>query len=538
MATEKGFWIIEGWKSRAQLYTEGTKVNNLPIQTDMANGRRWIRPGNAADIVRPARFVDTPTGQRFGYGGLIFKWPMVNLSPQMVKHLQETYFNPNFVNDTFFYRGWSNKLTVQTYNRATGEWETYQCFGQFANFDGEAEATLGGYSDLQIAFSAYKIAPNGPDVTLTVTYPPSLYDEDEFTILVRIDNVGDSSTFDDSVIVYDIPNNFQYVSYTGANTNIEYSVNNGVSYSGTPPGDLSTVTHIRLTHTNTINSLSNSSIINVNLLPKVVSSNNVSLFTVNTTGDQNAANNNNSTNLNILAWSPFAISNIFMWYKSDQLVYKDSNTLAINNDPVQLWLDQTINTYDAEQNTLANRPVYKTGGINGLPYIEFTGGSSQYFNVSSLVGNNMDLSVIVVHDAVNSGGATDNEVLVSFTNGGGGTFGFYHIDNEIGFLDSVAIRDGSTYTKFATAQSGLQAYTYKFVNDANGKAFWLDGVSTGTPVSASGVSSVNNATIGAHHTGSAGYYNGRIYEIIVYNNNLSPADLTNLHNYLIAKYSL
>lgn len=171
MTTIPGYYIIDDWVSRADLYINGTNVKFFPTQSDMNYGRRWIRPGNEADIIHPAKFIDTPTGQRYGLGGLVFIWPMMNLSPKMAGYIQVTYFSPSSTPANFFYRTWSNKLTVQTFNRGSGEWETYQVYGRYSNLGDEAEPALGGYNNLKITFTAFKVAPLGPDLQAASVYP-------------------------------------------------------------------------------------------------------------------------------------------------------------------------------------------------------------------------------------------------------------------------------------------------------------------------------------------------------------------------------
>jgi hypothetical protein len=148
-----GFYIISGWVALATLYSDGYEIKGLPIQSDMTHGRRWLRPGNTADIVYPAAFVDTPTGQRFAYGGLVFKWPLRNMSPKMVYFIQDEFFPGG---GSFMTRAYSAKLTAQTFNRSTGEWEAYRTWAKFANVSQEAEPVAGGFDNLEIHFTAYQ----------------------------------------------------------------------------------------------------------------------------------------------------------------------------------------------------------------------------------------------------------------------------------------------------------------------------------------------------------------------------------------------
>jgi hypothetical protein len=55
-------------------------------------------------------------------------------------------------------------------------------------------------------------------------------------------------------------------------------------------------------------------------------------------------------------------------------VYSDAGTtLAVNNTLVQQWKDSSVNAYWASQPASGDRPLFKTGGSKGFPYVYFTG---------------------------------------------------------------------------------------------------------------------------------------------------------------------
>jgi len=71
--------------------------------------------------------------------------------------------------------------------------------------------------------------------------------------------------------------------------------------------------------------------------------------------------------------APTDITNLRCWLKADAGVYKDAgSTLAVNNDTVQEWHDQSGNNQHATQTTSGKRPTFKTSQQNGLPAIEWT----------------------------------------------------------------------------------------------------------------------------------------------------------------------
>ena len=68
-------------------------------------------------------------------------------------------------------------------------------------------------------------------------------------------------------------------------------------------------------------------------------------------------------------------------FSADSGVYSDvaGTVPAVNNgDAVALWRNQG-NDENAVQNTAARRPTFKTGGLNGKPYLQCDKTTQQYF---------------------------------------------------------------------------------------------------------------------------------------------------------------
>ena len=154
-----GYWIVRGHVSRGQLYADGLKIEDLPVQSDMTRGRSWVRPGNEADVVVPAALVTTMDKRQWADGGDEFSWPLRALSPKMTDHLFVDYWQEVY----------NDKFTVQTFNRATGAWEAYTCEGNFPDLE-QAELAGSGYDKATIDFYNCDVALDGPDITLVVEY--------------------------------------------------------------------------------------------------------------------------------------------------------------------------------------------------------------------------------------------------------------------------------------------------------------------------------------------------------------------------------
>ena len=270
-----GYFLIKGFVSKSELLANGTNVKNLPVQADQKYGRLWVRPGNEADLVHPSNIVDTISGRRFAYGGAVFKWPMVGLSPKMVGYLHETYFDFN----------WYAELTVQTFNRANGDWEAYWVTARWPDYTAEAELSAGGYNNFQIGFVNGILAPSGPNMTISGSATRNFQVGSFGTFNLTASNSGDFVNFDPVYINYPLPIEMVYSSYTGTNWNLFWSTD-GITYtdiSVTPPVTNSDVRYVRFKYDFEID-IGQSSQVTLTLRPDI-SGLSINDFTVSTNGD-------------------------------------------------------------------------------------------------------------------------------------------------------------------------------------------------------------------------------------------------------------
>lgn len=281
MATlNTGYYIYKGFVSKSQLLAQGTNIKKFPIQSDQTAGRLWIRPGNEADLIHPSALVDSISGKRFPYGGAIFKWPMMGMSPKMVRYMHETYFDFN----------WYAELTVQTFNRANGDWEAYWVTARWPDYTSEAELSAGGYNNFQIGFVNGIIAPDGTDLTIDGISSGNFQIGSFGTFELTISNTGDSVNFDPIYIDYAIPIGMIYDGYGGLGWDLLWS-NNGTTYfniATDPPVSNSLVKYIRLRYTFELDP-SDTVNVSINLRPDT-SGTSHNIFTVSTSGDNGIDN--------------------------------------------------------------------------------------------------------------------------------------------------------------------------------------------------------------------------------------------------------
>lgn len=539
-----GFYIIEGWVSLSELLLSGEDITAMPTQADQIKGRRWIRPADLADVVRPARFVDTPSGTRFAYGGLIFTWPMVNLSPMMVKYLQTTYFSPSGTPSNFYNRTWSNKLTVQTFNRASGVYEAYHVFGRFANFEGEAETALGGYNNLQIRYTAVAEAPEGPnldpDISISVG-ASNLYVGVNFTFVLDSQNIGDADTWGTNQIDYTVPPEFDFVQVTSAaSLTITYSVNSGVSYSGTAPGDLTTITNVRCIYNATIQQNLSSLDVNFEVTPNTAGAvTNIISFT--TEGDTDDTNNAVTSNLTVNAFDPAAFDNLRQWVQADVSVYEDdAGTVVVTTagDVVAHWADGSpVTTNDFLQSVNANRPTWHTTQINSLPIVRFDG-LTQYLEgttLSDIIGASA-FTIFVVFEvniaSTTEVNAEDNDAIFGTTVSS--QLGL-HVKSDLSLYGTLF--DGVSQKTISNTYVANTPTIVEMRLTANVLSLVKNNTARQTTAVATGVSDdTQTVELGRQYTGEL--YDGEIAEFIVYSVALTDTNSDLVREYLNDKYAV
>lgn len=80
-------------------------------------------------------------------------------------------------------------------------------------------------------------------------------------------------------------------------------------------------------------------------------------------------------------------ANNVIWLSAESGVYKNAGTtLATSGDAVQQWNNSSGNTGHAQQPTLANRPKFVPGVVNGLPVVRFTAASGTRMAATGLNG--------------------------------------------------------------------------------------------------------------------------------------------------------
>lgn len=546
MAIQAGHYISTGWVSRAELYFNNTKTNSLPIQPDMSNGRRWMKPNNTSDIVSPSKFVTTPINTRFAYGGLTFTWGLQNMSPKMVSYIHSTFFAPPIGNSSFYQRAYSNKITAQTWNRGSGEWETYHTFCTFADLSQEAEPSAGGYNNVQLKFVATKIAPEGPSLAIITnyayTYTQMLYGN----INVALDNIGDTNTFNNTKMLWAVPVGVTLISINNSNwaSNIEYSDDIGVTWSETPPSPIGNTTNIRITLNEEIGGGNDTGYFVFTIRPNADTISFTSTFAGTTDGDSILSGNNVDTD--VIAVDEFDISAMspLLWLDAGQSVYRQINAptplVAINGSQVDGWIDLSGNNITYVQPSSENQPILVTGLQNGKRAIQFDGITdrltSGHFGLDS-----ENTSLFLVVTPTNSSSSPGFEGIfstVDYNNVWAHKTDTTTLTQPGILMGRSSFAPGQVWLKSGTANSGFQILEF-FTNNGT-MTLYRDTILLGTDNTAThDMWGIRRSSVGrgANIIGTFGYFDGYVYEIIGFNRTLNTNDRQAIEYYLINKYN-
>ncbi|MDG1433023.1 MAG: hypothetical protein P8Q41_03390 [Saprospiraceae bacterium] len=233
-----------------------------------------------------------------------------------------------------------------------------------------------------------------------------------------------------------------------------------------------------------------------------------------------------------------------MWLKADANVYKNAGTtLATNGSLVQQWNDQSGNNINATQGTSGNRPIYKTGIINGKPAIQFTGNT--YLDGSALgIAGTGGFSFVFVTRATSysAGGMFDGQ-------------GHYIMDRTLATNELTGLKITNTnkygFQKRTNNGSGLNGpVSTSAINTAGfelinyrrdrGSAyhFFLNGTLESTLADGDGNLTPPIPRIGRHATTANYGLNGYISEMMIFSFDLNNAQINIVNSYLASKYNL
>jgi hypothetical protein len=240
-------------------------------------------------------------------------------------------------------------------------------------------------------------------------------------------------------------------------------------------------------------------------------------------------------------------TNLLYRFNAGAGVFRDnSSTPAADSDTAQVW--QNLGSAEnAVQNTSSNRPTYKTGGLNGQPYIQCTAALQQFFENIAFTqpSGTTTLNPFTVFAVTNSVTLSDFRGLMGSTAANGGKVALYFRSeaNAQVHLVKTAIRVGNIANpQVLMAAAGRNS---SGTTSSPHTRFWLRRNKQDIYTGASETSSVTSTAIGSTQflrntgiTGSDGFFEGHLYEFLLYDGTLSDADTFAIENWLSSKYGI
>ena len=235
--------------------------------------------------------------------------------------------------------------------------------------------------------------------------------------------------------------------------------------------------------------------------------------------------------------SPTAGAALWLDAANSTTVRNASGAPAVVGEGVAAWVNPLVTDGSVKQGTDANRPIYGTHTINGLPVLYFDGANDSLTSGGSAYGNTGGLvTAFVVQrrtaDAANYGRS------VSFGDGTGdyGSASNWCVDNG---------GNGTTFYVERTSGHGQGSlpvvnttYMTEVVFDGTNCTSYLNGVQAGSSFASTGNFNISRTVVGAGWDGSAENwrFTGDIAEVLVYNSVLTPEERLATEAYLNGKW--
>ncbi len=234
-----------------------------------------------------------------------------------------------------------------------------------------------------------------------------------------------------------------------------------------------------------------------------------------------------------------------IWLSADLGVYKNAGTtVASSGDNVQQWNNRSGNPVHAQQATLANRPDFYPGVVNGLPAVRFTkanGDRMAALGLNTSTGGKAAVWVVARYRTLPS----PNPGMLQGT-ASGNAYSSAPADKNIGLWVSSTgekvwgrgIQTSGTSVN-VPAITSLTSNTFYILStnyDGSQITQYVNNASAGTAAYNGTLRTWPDMSIGVQ-AGTEGW-DGDIAEVIAYTVDLNSAQQVIMANYLAAKYGL
>ena len=236
-----------------------------------------------------------------------------------------------------------------------------------------------------------------------------------------------------------------------------------------------------------------------------------------------------------LIFNPTSISGCLLWVDSS-----DVSSITHSSGSVSQWDDKSGNNYHLTQSTATYRPTYSQNTFD--PYIEFDGSDNVLSNTTSTLINvsdgNNTIFVVYQSDVTTTSSGGDCVAGVCFR---GRQYHGININSSHAGAGATSMMNRSVQN-FDPFLNNISATTKQVVYGTRSgitrKIYDQDGNSA-THTNSTNTSQDNFCIGSAWEVGRTplANFDGKVYEVIVYNTALSGTQLDQVHNYLQTKWN-
>lgn len=229
-------------------------------------------------------------------------------------------------------------------------------------------------------------------------------------------------------------------------------------------------------------------------------------------------------------------SNLDIWLRADAGVEYEEDVLANDNDTVTYWRDQSGNGHDFDQPFAGSRPEFDTTGIGGRPAICFASSNSEFLSEEYTFGDDVQVFIVAQSTSTN----WNNQGFMLSARGLNGIM--FHPNISTKNMRYYAVSSTGVFTSLGTisAPSITEPNLYDMSVDHNAGIIdyfiGRNGSESVGSYSANRTSSLRTISLGKDLC--CRYLNGKIAEIILYNEVVNEAQKIIINNYLAAKYGI
>ena len=217
-----------------------------------------------------------------------------------------------------------------------------------------------------------------------------------------------------------------------------------------------------------------------------------------------------------------------LWLRADAGLLNGSDNPAVDAENIKTWYDVSGNINHLVQNTLANRPVLSSTGMNSLPTVVFDGANGKFSRELGSIS-----APLILYTVASFTGGADYSLM---------SLGDANNNNTLSISKDAAQRYysytlGSSYTGPVLSLGTPYLLQTQHAATAAHHQLKLGGVSQTVNDYASAVSTDGTFKLGTDRTG-AGFFNGKVSEAIIYSKALNSAQEIIVNNYLSSKYTI